>query len=121
METLTQHSTHRVLSIYKFTFLSQKGSAHIVQLLANVENCITTTSTQNGELDKTISWAFPLFVYFKHWRNGDWNIVNLEYCSNVLSRITEAGKMKALPRRIGKKNNASTVDFVEPTVKKNRS
>lgn len=29
--------------------------------------------------------------------------------------------MKALPRRIGKKNNASTVDFVEPMAKKNRS
>ena len=29
--------------------------------------------------------------------------------------------MKALPRHIGKKKNASTVDFVEPMVKKNRS
>lgn len=29
--------------------------------------------------------------------------------------------MKAVPRRIGKKNNAGTVDFVEPMVKKNRS
>lgn len=29
--------------------------------------------------------------------------------------------MKALPRRIGKMNNASTADFVEPMVKKNHS